>query len=98
MTGVVLPFAAITVMLLAALILWKPVLPVMLFGLLAPLGLTQMPGSVDLVTVLSALVIATAAWQYLLSASSLVPVSWAALGACVDSRNRCFGCLQLGSQ
>lgn len=83
MTGVVLPFAAITVMLLAALILWKPVLPVMLFGLLAPLGLTQMPGSVDLVTVLSALVIATAAWQYLLSASSLVPVSWAALGACV---------------
>ena len=83
MTGVVLPFAAIAALLLAALVVWKPVLPVVLLGLLAPLGLTQLPGSVDLVTVLSALLIATAAWQYLLSGSPLVPVSWAAFGACV---------------
>lgn len=76
-----LPMVALAGILAIALMLWRPVTGLVLFGLVAPLGMTQLPFSLDVVTVMSALVVALAAWEVLLSRHSLLPASTASIAA-----------------
>lgn len=78
-----LPMIALAALLMAALVLWRPVTPLVLLGLLAPIGMTQLPASLDVVTVLSGLVVVAAAWEALIGRASLLPTSAAALAASI---------------
>ncbi|HNE88353.1 MAG TPA: O-antigen ligase family protein [Actinomycetota bacterium] len=80
-----LPFVALAAAGGLALILWRPIAAVMLFAAMAPLGLTQLPAGVDLVTALSLVVIGAATWDRLVSGASLMPASWAAFAALIWS-------------
>lgn len=80
-----LPFIALLGVGFIVLVLWRPWLTVALFGLTAPLALTQLPASLDLVTVMSFLVVGAALWDVLLRSQSLVPQSWAAIAALIWS-------------
>lgn len=80
-----LPFLALIAVAGLGLVLWRPYLTVVLFGLLAPLGLTQLPASLDVITVLSLLVVGAALWNHLIRGASLVPQSLPAIAAVVWS-------------
>ncbi|MEI2786416.1 MAG: O-antigen ligase family protein [Candidatus Nanopelagicales bacterium] len=79
------PFLALITMAGFGLVMWRPYLTVVLFGLFAPLGLTQLPASLDVVTVLSLLVVGAAVWNQLTRGESLIPQSLPALAAVVWS-------------
>ncbi len=77
------PMLALVALPVLLLLLWRPFLSVVLFAIATPLGLTALPGGLDVITLLSALVVACALWDRLLRAPSLIPVSWAAIAASV---------------
>ena len=77
------PMLALVALPVLALILWRPHLAVAIFALSAPLGLTSLPGGLDVVTALSALVVGAALWDQMFRSGSLIPVSWAAIAASV---------------
>lgn len=80
-----LPFVGLIALAGFGLILWRPFLSVVLFGLLAPLGLTQLPASLDVVTVLCLLVVGSALWDLLWRGQTLIPQSLASIAACLWS-------------
>lgn len=83
--SVLLPFLLLIAVVGFGLVLWRPYLTVVMFGLLAPLGLTQLPASLDVITVLSLLVVGAALWNQLTRGASLIPQSPAAIAAVVWS-------------
>ncbi len=85
MSTLPLPFIGLLAIGFVGLVLWRPVITVVLFGLMSPLAMTQLPASLDVVTVMSALVVGAALWDHLLRGQSLVPQSWAALAAVIWS-------------
>jgi O-antigen ligase len=85
MNGLAVLVAGGTIAVLALVLVWRPIIALMLFALMAPLGMQQLPGSLDIVTVLAALVIAVAFWEYLRSGGSPIPSSWITIGACLWS-------------
>ena len=80
-----LPFIGLVAIAIFALVLWRPVIALILFALLAPAGMTQLPAGLDLVTVLSLLVIAAALWERLVTGLSLVPSTRATFAATIWS-------------
>ena len=80
-----LPFVGLVAVVAFATVLWQPVTALILFAVLAPIGLTQLPAGLDMVTALSLLVIGAAVWDRLVSGLSMVPVSWAAFAAMIWS-------------
>lgn len=82
MSAIPTPFLGLLALAFLAAVVARPVLSVAALGLLAPLGLTQLPASLDLVTLLSVLVVGVALLDHLWRSRSLLPQSLAAIAAC----------------
>jgi O-antigen ligase len=83
--GPSLPVLALAALIAVAAIAMRPVIPLVTFGLMAPLGMLSLPVGLDLVTVLAAVVVVAAAWDYLVNGPRPLPLGGVTVAAAVWS-------------